>query len=64
VRRGIASVATDRVPPVNRPLVYSTPPARCSTIAGMIDALLRIGPDKLVLAAMAGAALVLWTGRR
>jgi hypothetical protein len=52
------------VPPVNRPFVCSTPPATRSTIAGMIDALLRIGPDTLVLAAMAGAALVSWTGRR
>jgi hypothetical protein len=37
---------------------------RHATLRDMLDALLRIGPDTLVLAAMAGAALVLWTGRR
>jgi hypothetical protein len=53
-----------RVPPVNRPFVCSTPPASPRMLVGMIDVLLKIGPDTLVLAAMASTAFGLWLGCR
>jgi hypothetical protein len=37
---------------------------RHATLRDMLEVLIRIGPDTLVLATMAGMALVLWTGGR